>query len=399
MPDTTASGRAPRARVRRRKPAAVTDPRCIRRETADGPGAGRRRPAGRHLRSRRAAGARRLRSTGSTSTNSTCTSACRRAASSRPRWRTACRRRRCTGSSSTTASTPRSSPRSSSGPRFGEFARCMAALPGPWPRARRCSTCATRSTAASMESFATLARAIPTGVFDNRAIDEFLARLFAAPGRTNDFRKLKRKLFLVATNLDTGASVTFGPRQHAHVPISRAIEASSALPGPVSAGRDRRRVLRRRRAQQDAACVGGARRGRAAAAVRQSARAVRRQPRDAGRPPERRQAAPGRPAAGARPDVSRDHPFADEGRHGEVPQPVSGRRRAAVRARSRGRRHVLREHLQLPAAQAPVRDGVREDAAEHRGARARRSRRSCASTASRSGTTGSPTRTATSGWR
>ena len=35
----------------------------------------------------------------------------------------------------------------------------------------------------------------------------------------------------MATNLDTGASVTFGPHQHAHVPISRAIEASSALPG------------------------------------------------------------------------------------------------------------------------------------------------------------------------
>jgi predicted acylesterase/phospholipase RssA len=42
---------------------------------------------------------------------------------------------------------------------------------------------------------------------------------------------LKHKLYLVATNLDTGASVTFGPGQHAHVPISRAIEASSALPG------------------------------------------------------------------------------------------------------------------------------------------------------------------------
>ncbi len=68
-------------------------------------------------------------------------------------------------------------------------------------------------------------------MFDNRAIDEFLSRLFAAPGRTNDFRKLPRKLFLVATNLDTGGPVVFGSREHAHVPISRAIEASSALPG------------------------------------------------------------------------------------------------------------------------------------------------------------------------
>ena len=83
----------------------------------------------------------------------------------------------------------------------------------------------------AMESFATLGRAIPTGVFDNRAVDTFLARLFSASGRTNDFRALHSKLFLVATNLDTGASVTFGANETNHVPISRAIEASSALPG------------------------------------------------------------------------------------------------------------------------------------------------------------------------
>ena len=47
------------------------------------------------------------RSTASTSTTSTSTSACRPAASSPPRSRTASRRRRCTGCSSTTAPTPR----------------------------------------------------------------------------------------------------------------------------------------------------------------------------------------------------------------------------------------------------------------------------------------------------
>jgi NTE family protein len=83
----------------------------------------------------------------------------------------------------------------------------------------------------AMESFATLGRAIPTGMFDNRAVDAFLARLFSAAGRTNDFRQLRCKLFLVATNLDSGVSVTFGASGTDHVPISRAIEASSALPG------------------------------------------------------------------------------------------------------------------------------------------------------------------------
>ena len=90
-----------------------------------------------------------------------------------------------------------------------------------------------------LESLATLSHALPTGMFDNRAVGAFLERLFAAPGRTNEFRKLNRKLFLVATNLDTGASVTFGAPGYDHVPISMAIEVSAALPGmfpPVMIG-------------------------------------------------------------------------------------------------------------------------------------------------------------------
>ena len=115
-------------------------------------------------------------------------------------------------------------------PAFGEFGRRLGKLPG---LALRASMQYLRDPfhRGIIESFATLAQAVPTGVFDNRAIDAFLARLFAAPGRTNDFRQLGRKLFLVATNLDSGASVTFGVPGNDHVPISRAIEASSALPG------------------------------------------------------------------------------------------------------------------------------------------------------------------------
>ena len=115
-------------------------------------------------------------------------------------------------------------------PAFGEIGRRLGRLPG---LALRASLQYLRDpfNRGILESFATLAQAVPTGLFDNRAIDAFLARLFAAPGRTNDFRLLGRKLFLVATNLDSGVSVTFGAPGHDHVPISRAIEASSALPG------------------------------------------------------------------------------------------------------------------------------------------------------------------------
>jgi predicted acylesterase/phospholipase RssA len=80
-------------------------------------------------------------------------------------------------------------------------------------------------------SFQRLSQAIPTGMFNNAGINDFLTRLFALPGLTNDFRQLKKRLFLVATDLDSGASVAFGSTGHDHVPIATAIQASSALPG------------------------------------------------------------------------------------------------------------------------------------------------------------------------
>jgi predicted acylesterase/phospholipase RssA len=80
-------------------------------------------------------------------------------------------------------------------------------------------------------SFQRLSQAIPTGIFDNVGISDFMKRLFALPGLTNDFRQLKRRLFLIATDLDSGASVAFGSAGYDHVPIATAIQASSALPG------------------------------------------------------------------------------------------------------------------------------------------------------------------------
>ena len=83
------------------------------------------------------------------------------------------------------------------------------------------------------------ARRIPIGLFDNESIHRFLADAFRRRGRTNDFRRLRRRLYVVATDLDTGASVSFGRRGYDRVPISRAVQASAALPGlfpPVEIG-------------------------------------------------------------------------------------------------------------------------------------------------------------------
>lgn len=82
-----------------------------------------------------------------------------------------------------------------------------------------------------LEAFQRLGHAIPAGVFDNTGIDDLLRKLFSAAGRSNDFRKLKHKLFLVATDLDSGESVAFGGAGYDHVPISTAVQASAALPG------------------------------------------------------------------------------------------------------------------------------------------------------------------------
>jgi predicted acylesterase/phospholipase RssA len=82
-----------------------------------------------------------------------------------------------------------------------------------------------------LASFQRLSRAIPTGVFNNAGIDDFLSRLFSLPGLSNDFRQVRKPLFLVATDLDSGTSVAFGSKGFDHVPIATAIRASAALPG------------------------------------------------------------------------------------------------------------------------------------------------------------------------
>ncbi|WP_066253242.1 patatin-like phospholipase family protein [Hydrogenophaga flava] len=80
-------------------------------------------------------------------------------------------------------------------------------------------------------AFERMGAALPTGVLDNEGIHEQIRRLFSKPGRSNDFRQLRARLTLVATELDTGEATPFGRPGWDHVPISRAIQASAALPG------------------------------------------------------------------------------------------------------------------------------------------------------------------------
>ncbi len=72
---------------------------------------------------------------------------------------------------------------------------------------------------------------VPSGLFDNEIIHDFLHNIFNVHGRTNDFRKLDHKLVIVAVDIDTGETIRFGMPGQDHIPISRAVQASAALPG------------------------------------------------------------------------------------------------------------------------------------------------------------------------
>jgi predicted acylesterase/phospholipase RssA len=76
-----------------------------------------------------------------------------------------------------------------------------------------------------------LGQVVPSGIFDNSTIHHFLEQSFKATGHGNRFSDLEAQLYIVAVDLDTGAAVRFGSSDQQHVPISKAVQASAALPG------------------------------------------------------------------------------------------------------------------------------------------------------------------------
>ncbi|MCM2251033.1 MAG: patatin-like phospholipase family protein [Ramlibacter sp.] len=113
-------------------------------------------------------------------------------------------------------------------PAYGEFARRALMVPRLAASALWRGTLGRKSLTQSIER---LGPALPTGIFSNDQVDRRLARLFSREGRTNDFRRLRTQLTLVATDLDTGEAAPFGRPGWDHVTISKAVQASSALPG------------------------------------------------------------------------------------------------------------------------------------------------------------------------
>jgi len=82
-----------------------------------------------------------------------------------------------------------------------------------------------------LESLTVLADAIPSGIFDNDGFHQYVSRSYGTLGRTNDFNQLRKRLIILATDLETGQTVRFGNDLQKNVPISKAIQSSMASPG------------------------------------------------------------------------------------------------------------------------------------------------------------------------
>jgi predicted acylesterase/phospholipase RssA len=75
-----------------------------------------------------------------------------------------------------------------------------------------------------------LAEALPAGFYSNGGVADYVAGALSEDGRIDDFRLLDKELYLTATDLDTCERIVFGEEGWNDVPISKAIQCSTALP-------------------------------------------------------------------------------------------------------------------------------------------------------------------------
>lgn len=115
-------------------------------------------------------------------------------------------------------------------PALGEYLRRAAGVPARTLRWWRSLLTGPRG-AAWGEFVASVGALVPSGLFDSAQVERFLREVFERHGLRNDFRELERALFVVAVELDSGEAVVFGSEGWDDVPISKAVQASAALPG------------------------------------------------------------------------------------------------------------------------------------------------------------------------
>ena len=75
-----------------------------------------------------------------------------------------------------------------------------------------------------------LAEALPSGFYSGSGVADYVEEALSEAGRVDDFRMLDKELYLTATDLDTCERIVFGEEGWNDVPISKAVQCSTALP-------------------------------------------------------------------------------------------------------------------------------------------------------------------------
>ncbi|MGK2954473.1 MAG: patatin-like phospholipase family protein [Solirubrobacterales bacterium] len=116
-------------------------------------------------------------------------------------------------------------------PNFAEYARKAVTL--PWHIAGMVKSFLPRISDVSAIDFGYgLAENLPKGMYNNAGIGKYVREALASQGINDSFDALDRKLYLTATDLDSGERIVLGDpdNEWPGVPVSKAVECSTALP-------------------------------------------------------------------------------------------------------------------------------------------------------------------------
>ena len=112
---------------------------------------------------------------------------------------------------------------------YAEFAKTFALLPFRLMGLAR-TLGSQLGNASIIDALVGMAEGLPSGLYDGAGVENYLSEVLGDPDRTNDFRMLASELYLTATDLDTCERIVFGGEGWDDVPISKAVQASTALP-------------------------------------------------------------------------------------------------------------------------------------------------------------------------
>jgi predicted acylesterase/phospholipase RssA len=81
-----------------------------------------------------------------------------------------------------------------------------------------------------MDTILTMAPLLPSGIFTNEGVVNYITETFAAAGLSDDFRDIPKELHIMAADLETDERVDFSKATTPNIAISRAVAASTAIP-------------------------------------------------------------------------------------------------------------------------------------------------------------------------